>query len=176
MLSIPREFSSQTERVRGVCLTRSVRSVPSKPWDALRQPTAGVARAGETLGGTIPACPAPPPAPPDPACTHPLIGPVAEGVQGHLAGHVHDVADVGVVAPQSRQADVAPLPRPATSRRRHLPVRPRAAAAPSVERRARRHHWSMATLRSPAIVAKATASRLLSGPASIPQTPGWLDA
>lgn len=43
--------------------------------------------------------------------THPLVGPMAESVQSHLAGHVHDATDVGVVAPQGCQADIVPLPR-----------------------------------------------------------------
>lgn len=50
------------------------------------------------------------------ARTYPLAGAVAEGVERHLAGHVHDAADVGVVLPQRRQADV----QPPAQRRRHL--------------------------------------------------------
>lgn len=107
-------------------------------------------------GRVVPARPAPTLSPTPSARTYPLVGPVTEGVQGDLAGHVHDAADVGVVAPQGRQANVAALPRRATCHR-HLPVRPRGAAALSAERGALRRHWSMATRRGPAIVATATA-------------------
>lgn len=88
---------------------------------------------GSGWGGDPPAHPSPAsPAPSPPrrphvrrVRTHPLVGPMEESVQSHLAGHIHDATDVRVVALQGRQADIMPLPRePIGGSGRHLPTRP----------------------------------------------------
>lgn len=52
--------------------------------------------------------------------THPLVGPVAEGVEGHLTRHVHDTLNVRVLPAQSGQTDIQTPAHSVATGGRHL--------------------------------------------------------